>query len=85
MVVVAKMVTVGPDTLNKIWQDWRISQGQPLGVWDRSYQRVSRDHTGKKFEDWLFSQGAMVFQENGRRYLRFLDAEQATFFLLQYA
>ena len=37
-----------------------------------------------QFEDWLMSYGAVVKQENGKRYLEFITSEQATWFILKW-
>ena len=44
--------------------------------WDSSRKR--------KFEDWLFDQGAVLVQDNGRCHLAFFDERQMTLFILKW-
>ena len=80
-----ELTTVGPDTLDEVWRKWRGEHSKPDDVWETSYQRVTRRFGGKQFEEWLFTEGAVVQQINGKRHLQFMDENQASYFLLRYA
>jgi hypothetical protein len=78
------MITVSPETLDAVWQKWRCEHSKPNDVWPRSYIKVTRNYgPGKQFEEWLFTECAMVKQINRKRHLQFIDEERATFFLLR--
>jgi hypothetical protein len=50
-----------------------------------SYDTQSRNYgPARCFEDWLFSQGAIVKQVKGKRHLEFMTPEQATWFKLKW-
>ena len=76
-----------PDVLDAVWAYWNRNHNYTDGgvsVWLRSYATHSRRSiSARMFEEWLFTEGAMVEQTNHKRYLRFLDAEKAAFFLLR--
>lgn len=80
------MITCNPETLNAVWLRWRADNNVELSVWNTDYSRAAR-HFGpaKQFEEWLFTEGAIVQQINGQRHLQFIDENQATYFLLRYA
>ena len=81
-----ELTTVSPETLDKVWQTWRMEHSAPNDVWPRSYVKVSRNYgPGRQFEEWLFTEGAMVKQINRERHLQFLDENQASYFLLRWA
>lgn len=43
------------------------------------------DHVRKrKFEDWLFTHGALLIQDNGRFHLAFFNEPDRTFFMLKW-
>ena len=80
-------IVCGPDVLNAVWEKWNLEHNESNfsnNVWLRDYSRTSRrSFTARLFEEWLFTEGAMVMQKDHKRYLRFLDAEKAAFFLLR--
>lgn len=81
-----ELTTVGPETLDRVWQRWRSEHSLPTDIWAKNYTHVTRrfGHP-KQFEEWLFTEGAIVQQIKGQRHLQFMDAESAPFFLLRYA
>jgi len=87
-------VLLEPEYLDRIYADWRIKDRQSHnpdwtpGHWDlrKTYQREYRNgFNQQRFEDWLFSQGFTVVQNDGWRYLKFSGEEsKLTFFLLKH-
>ena len=72
--------------LDRIWRNWIDSMADTPSVRAIRYSDTgSRFSTlNRKFEDFLFSNGAIVIQEEGKRYLKFFDAKNITLFLLKY-
>jgi hypothetical protein len=81
-----ELTTVSPETLDEVWRKWREENSIPTDIWERSYTHVTRRFgLAKKFEEWLFTEGAIVQQIKGKRHLQFMDENQASYFLLRYA
>jgi hypothetical protein len=88
------MVLADIKVVNKVWSQWLDDNGHATGTnlyargLNRDYAKVSsitRQHREcKKFEDWLFTQGVVVIQKDHARYLRFLNEQHATLFLLKW-
>lgn len=81
------MVTLGEDHLDNLWQKW-INHHYDLRTRDYLpglYKYVQR-RTGaaRKFEDWLYTHGATVRQENKHRFIEFFDDKQAMIFSLKF-
>lgn len=75
---------LGTEVINKLWFDFIEAKGAVLYTSD--YNRVPRrGGAAREFESWLYSQGCYVVQENHKRYLEFINEDQATFFMLKYA
>ena len=78
------MITLPPELLNKIWQEWHIENGISA-PYASQYNRVSRrSFNAQEFENWLFKQGAVVQRANKKCYLQFTDKEEALVFRLRY-
>ena len=74
------------DVLNAVWQKWNIRRENEVEVWNKDYTRVSRrSFDARLFEEWLFTEGVVVVQSDHKRYLRFLNEDNSTFFLLKNA
>lgn len=80
--------TLSNADLQKIWAKWMSNfEGQPIsGLQQRLKYDNQHRHYGlaQRFETWLFSQGAVVKQVNGKRHLEFMTPEQATWFILKW-
>ena len=84
-----------PEYLDRIYTQWKIQdrlQSNPDYVpsyWDRrcNYQREYRSNfNNQRFENWLYSQGFTVVQQDGKRYLKFSGEEKRlTWFLLKHS
>jgi hypothetical protein len=74
--------------LQKLWANWLLNlQGQHISGYGlrMRYDTQHRNYgPAIDFEDWLFSQGAVVKQVNGKRHLEFMTPEQATWFKLKW-
>ena len=73
-----KKIRFNNDILNDVYNKWYIANRpkryHPINGW--SYNS-GRDIN---FEDWLWSEGAKVVQENHVRYLEFYDNDNAIMF-----
>jgi hypothetical protein len=79
------MITLPDELLNKVWQSWNIQNNFEV-VYQSQYNRVARrGYNAQKFENWLFTQGAIVQRINKKCYLQFTDPEEALVFRLKYA
>ena len=81
---------ISPEILNKVWSRWCEAHCEPDSMhtlWQYAeYGTVSRrGNTAQRFEDWLFTQGAIVQQLNHKRFLYFSDDQQASWFMLRYS
>ena len=80
---------IDTELLNKVWSHFirEIEDANsPKIITPLDYNFVGRRNSiAKKFEDWLFSQGAIVVQENRRRYIRFINKQRELFFILKYS
>lgn len=77
-----------PEMLDKIFDQWikeRNKDSKRYSMkYKRSYQRESR-YYNQPFEDWLWSNGFTVIQDNHKRYLKFTgDEKKLTYFLLSH-
>lgn len=78
--------TLDSTVLNHVWIKWCRAAGIDPRMYEKDYSRVSkRSPASKKFEDWLYVEGATVARANKKSYLQFVDAIQATAFRLKYA
>ena len=80
--------TLSNANLQKVWTNWLLTlQDQYISRYGlrRDYDSCYR-YAGPAwvFEDWLFSQGAIVKQVKGKRHLEFMTPEQATWFKLKW-
>lgn len=82
-------VEFSPQVLDRVWVQWlNENVGQSLFFRHASsYQLVkrNRDIYAQQFEIWVFNQGGTIRQRNGKRFIVFNDAAQASFFMLKYA
>jgi hypothetical protein len=80
--------TLSNADLQKLWANWLLTlQGQHISGYGlmMNYDTQHRNYgPARSFEDWLFSQGAVVKQVNGKRHLEFMKPEQATWFKLKW-
>lgn len=75
---------LGPDTLDALFRRWLDDTESPW-YQRRRYQNEPRRGRNQAFEDWLFSHGFTVIQDNKVRYLKYSgDPAEVTLFLLQY-
>jgi len=87
-------VILGPEYLDQLYREWKIqdrlqnNSDYVPSYWDHrsNYQREFRNgFNQQRFEDWLFSEGFTVIQQDGKRYLKFSGEEsKLTFFLLKH-
>lgn len=74
------------ETLDRIWLKWLNTYDGDKG-W---YAKHSYAYQNRKsqlctiFEDWLWQHHARVMQSSHGRYIKFLDEEYATAFLLEW-
>ena len=75
---------ISPEVLETIWAKWHIQQfGEDIS---QRYFSVHRSgYKAREFESWLLEQGAEVRQINKKRYIRFFNKKDATFFLLRWS
>lgn len=82
-------VEFSPQVLDRVWVQWlNENVGQSLFFRHASsYKHVDRNRNqwARIFEIWLFKEGGTVIQRDGKRYIKFNDAAQASFFMLKYA
>jgi hypothetical protein len=80
------MTTLGPEDLDALYNKWHDMGSEQPSHYKKTYSRVARNFgPGKRFEDWLWSNGFKVVQRDKKRWLEFAgDNKQLTFFLLKY-
>lgn len=80
------MTEIGNDTLNRLWVKFAAKYLEPTELmYLCKFDNASRrSPMVRRFEDWLFSHGAIIQQRNKKRYFIFLNDEYASFFLLQH-
>lgn len=66
------------ELLEKVWRQWASDSGM-----EKVY-RYAHERRNKRFEDWLWDNGARVTQDNRTKYLRFNSEKQRTWFLMKY-
>ena len=82
-------VTLGPETVDKIFMAWKVSDYQirsgELEAYfiARIWARVDKRYL-QEFGDWLWPQGGNLRQDNKKYYIDFRDEAQASFFLLKW-
>lgn len=81
-------VEISPQMLDRVWDQWLNENVGQSSFFPRasSYKYVNRNinQWAKIFEIWLFKEGGTVIQRDGKRYIKFNDAAQASFFMLKY-
>jgi hypothetical protein len=88
MIITKPECYLDPEFLDKLWckyVDDRF-EGQRRNYYHpRDYANVSRrGHLSQQFEQWLWEEGAVVRQINGKRYLEFSNSKNATMFALRW-
>lgn len=79
------MKRLTPDQLDKVYSRWSMRNSNYAGMYDMSYQRISRFRgASPKFESWLYEHGGIVKQENHKRFAEFADEDQWMLFVLQW-
>ena len=82
-------ILLDTELLNKVWSGFiqELEDAKlPKLIIPKDYNFVSRrSRPAKRFEDWLFTQGAIIVQENRRRYIRFINKQRELFFILKYS
>ena len=69
--------------LDELWHNWKGTQGSAYR--SPSYTNEWRAHRRcQEFEDWLFTFGAIVFQQDRQRKLRFDNELDAAAFAMIY-
>jgi len=87
-------VILEPEYLDQLYREWLIKDRQSSDPdWTpnrwHSYKNYQCEYRNspkqQRFEDWLFSQGFTVIQQDGKRYLKFSgEGSKLTFFLLKH-
>lgn len=88
MIITKPECYLDPEFLDKLWCKFMNDRPEPKSRYYTSdeYIHVSRrSYLSQKFEQWLWEQGAVVRQINGKRYLEFADSKKATIFSLRWA
>ena len=77
-----------PEYLDRLWHTWRLGDNpDTLPPWRKfNYQSEYRGgFNQQRFEEWLYTQGFTIVQQNKKRYLKFSgDEKRLTFFLLKH-
>ena len=79
--------TLGPDTVDKIWHNFKGSDGL-------DYTTTSRHRTASlawasrserlTFGNWVWAQGGSLRRDNKKYYIDFREPDRASFFMLKY-
>ena len=78
------IIKLSSDDLDRIWSRW-TSLMIPKKKFYGGYKFMVRNYGDTvKFEEWLFTHGAVVKQENGNRHLEFSDEELCVLFVLEW-
>jgi hypothetical protein len=77
------------DSLNEMWQKW-LRHRFPSQIdqlrWSDHIDRVNLKYgRGKDFDEFVWSCGGHIRQQNGKRYLEFFNDEDAIMFTLRWA
>lgn len=76
------------DELNKIWQKWLVDNkiGKINGRFlNHRYNMVGRrNRVSGLFEDWIWSEGGTIIQQDRKLCIEFAFEEQATWFLIRH-
>ena len=73
---------LSPELLDRVYHRWKYAGRLDENKYPIKYQTSYRD---QRFEDWLWSQGFTVVQQNKKRYLKFSGNDQRlTIFLLKW-
>jgi hypothetical protein len=83
---------IGSEFTKKIFLRWLVDSGyeSQLSVAAPAYlfktlRGVSpRDGLRRRFDDWLWKQGGLLKQKNGKLYIEFIDPEFAVLFSLKW-
>lgn len=82
-------VRIESDRLNEIFQNWLHHQfPSQIGnfLWSDHIDRVNLKYgRGKDFDQFVWTCGGYLRQENGRRHLEFFEDEDATMFVLKWS
>lgn len=80
------MTALSPEDLDALYNKWCDSIDENKSKYSKKYINVYRNSgPGKRFEDWLWSNGFKVVQRDKKRWLEFAgDDNRLTFFLLKY-
>lgn len=77
---------VDQGVLNKVWTKWIDSTQTGYNYEPRDYARVARRGSmARKFEDWLWQEGAAIRRANKKCFLEFHSEDDATAFVLRYS
>lgn len=72
-----------PGFLDSLYHKWKYADRLNESRYPMRYQKNYRD---QRFEDWLWSQGFTVVQQDKKRYLKFSGNErQLTMFLMRWS
>ena len=77
-------VTLGPETVDKIYTVWRISEYQRMNADVPRYLYLMEKRYLQKFGDWLWAQGGNIRRDNKKYYIDFREPERASFFMLKW-
>jgi hypothetical protein len=81
-------VRINSDALQAVYKKW-LDQYYPAGhpfSWGDHIDRVNLKYThGKAFDEFVWTCGGHIRQENSRRFLEFFNDEDATMFMLRWS
>ena len=82
-------VRIESESLNEMWQKW-LHQCFPHHInklaWNDHIDRVNLAHgRGRDFDQFVWTCGGYIRQENGKRHLEFFEDEDATMFVLRWS
>ncbi len=85
--MVMKEFILQPDSVQDVWLKWLHYTGYFNNHLYAMYvgDTYNNNRTYKDFVKFLDTYGAYIHEERGKRYIKFLTPEQATFFILRWS